>query len=73
MGLFAVVGSIAAIAAIVIAFVPPSQFGSTPLLKYVAILLSGVLVLGLSGQVIFQMRKPSWLTVRPDESPNVVP
>jgi amino acid transporter len=68
MGLFAVVGSIAAIAAILIAFVPPSQFGSTPLLEYVAILLSGVLVLGLSGQVIFQMRKPSWKTAPSDES-----
>lgn len=60
IGLFATVGSLAAIAAIVLAFIPPAQFSDAPLIEYVALLLTGVLILGLSGQVIFQFRKPGW-------------
>jgi glutamate:GABA antiporter len=73
IGLFAIVGSVAAIAAILIAFVPPAQFASTPLVGYIAMLLAGVAVLGGSGQIIFQMRKPSWRTAPLDEAPSEAP
>lgn len=73
IGLFAIVGSVAAIAAIIIAFVPPAQFASTPLLAYMGILLIGVMILGLSGQVLFQLRKPSWRTVPAGETPDLAP
>ena len=73
IGLFAIVGTVAAIAAIMIAFVPPAQFASTPLLAYMGTLLAGVLILGLSGQVLFQLRKPSWRTAPIDESPDTAP
>lgn len=60
IGLFATVGCLAAIAAIVLAFIPPAQFGNAPVIRYVLVLLAGVLVLGLSGQIVFQFRKPGW-------------
>ena len=60
IGLFAVLGSLAAISAIFIAFIPPAQFGDGGAAWYAAALLAGVLVLGLSGQLIYQFRKPSW-------------
>ncbi len=73
IGLFAIIGSAAAIAAILIAFVPPAQFASTPLIGYIALLLLGVGVLGGSGQVLFQLRKPSWQAVPADRPPDESP
>jgi amino acid transporter len=61
LGLVTTVGTLAAICAIGIAFIPPAQFGDVSALKYAAILLVGVLVLGGAGQVIYQLRRPSWL------------
>jgi glutamate:GABA antiporter len=62
IGLFATIGILAAISAIVIALIPPAQFGDTSWLAYAGLLLGGVVVLGLSGQILFQLRKPSWRT-----------
>lgn len=61
IGLFATVGTIAAAAAIAIALVPPAQFGSGSPLAYAGMIVVGAGVLGLSGQVIYQLRKPGWL------------
>lgn len=60
IGLFATVGCIAAFAAILLAFIPPAQFGNAPVALYVGLLLIGVVILGLSGQIIFNLRKPGW-------------
>ncbi|MET0830743.1 MAG: APC family permease [Acidimicrobiia bacterium] len=60
IGLFATVGVLAAASAIFIAFIPPAQFGDAPVALYVGILLAGVLVLGLAGQLIVQFKKPGW-------------
>jgi putative glutamate/gamma-aminobutyrate antiporter len=60
IGLFAIVGSLAAISAIVIALIPPAQFGDAPPIEYAGLLIVGVVVLGLSGQIIYQLRKPGW-------------
>lgn len=62
LGVIAVVGSLAALSAIAIALIPPAQFGDVPAPLYAGILLAGVLVLGLSGQIIYQLRTPSWRT-----------
>ncbi len=61
IGVFATLGTIAAVAAIGIALVPPAQFGNASPLLYAVALLTGVAILGLSGQIIYQLRRPSWL------------
>ena len=62
IGLFAVVGIVASIAAICIAFVPPTQLGTTtPAAQYAGTLLIGVLVMAVPAQFIYKFRRPSWV------------
>jgi glutamate:GABA antiporter len=57
------VGFIASLAAILISFVPPSQFGDGNPLGFVAIVGGGMLLLGLIIPfVLVKARKPSWKT-----------
>lgn len=72
IGLFATLGSLAAVSAIAIALVPPAQFANASPLAYAGTLLVGVVVLGLSGQLIYHFRKPSWQTSS-DPSDEVAP
>ncbi|MEU5216288.1 APC family permease [Streptomyces sp. NPDC020807] len=59
------VGFVASIAALVIGFVPPDQFGDQPLWRYLLIVGGGLLVLGiLIPAALLKYRKPSW--VHPD-------
>src|SRR5262249_11620218 len=70
MAFVAIVGTLAAAGAIAIGFVPPAQFGNATPIKYAAILLIGVAVLGLPPQLINRMRKPEWLNPQfADSSP----
>jgi len=56
-----VVGFLASAAAIVIGFVPPSQFESGSPAIYVAIILAGTVLIGLLPPWLFlRLRKPSW-------------
>lgn len=64
--LVATVGILAALAAIAIALVPPAQFGDSSPVVYAAILLGGVLVLGLPPQVIYHFRRPAWRDASPE-------
>ena len=58
-----VVGFLASAAAIVIGFVPPSQFESGSALAYGALILAGTVLLGLVPPWLFlKLRKPSWKT-----------
>ena len=63
LGLLCVVGLVASLAALVIGFVPPSQFGGGSVWSYIAIVGSGLVVLGLLIPWLFlKFRKPSWRT-----------
>jgi len=63
LNLVCVVGFLASAAAMVIGFVPPSQFGGNSVLLYVIIIGSGLGVLGLLIPWAFlKFRKPSWRT-----------
>ncbi|GAA1734013.1 APC family permease [Luedemannella helvata] len=56
-----VVGFLASIAALLIGFVPPSQFSGGGVGVYVAVVASGVILIGLLVPFLFyRMRKPSW-------------
>jgi glutamate:GABA antiporter len=62
------VGFAASLAALLIGFVPPSQFGSGSVWTYLLIVGGGALGLGLLVPYLFyRMRKPSWKTVGIEE------
>jgi amino acid transporter len=61
--LLCVVGFLASSAAILIGFVPPSQFENGSTGAYVALILGGTVLLGLLPPWLFlKFRKPSWKT-----------
>lgn len=56
-----VVGGLSAMAAFMIGFVPPSQFGGGNVLTYVSIVTGGVVLIGLLPPfLLYKFRKPSW-------------
>jgi glutamate:GABA antiporter len=56
-----VVGFLASAAAILIGFVPPSQFENGSDAAYVGLILAGTVLLGLLPPWLFlRLRKPSW-------------
>jgi len=61
--LFAAFGMAAAIGAIAIGFVPPSQLGSTvsPFLYAIGVLI-GILILAIPPQIIYYFRRSTWLS-----------
>jgi glutamate:GABA antiporter len=62
------VGFAASLAALLIGFVPPSQFESGNVWAYLAIVGGGALGLGLLVPYLFyRLRKPSWKTAEPEE------
>ncbi|MEU2246761.1 APC family permease [Streptomyces sp. NPDC019224] len=68
LGLLCVVGLLASLAALVIGFVPPSQFGNGSVGAYVAIIGGGLFVLGLLIPWLFlKLRKPGWRTAAAGE------
>jgi amino acid transporter len=62
-------GFLASAAAIVIGFVPPSQFGSSSALKYGALILGGTVLLGIVPPWLFlKFRKPGWKSTESEAS-----
>jgi amino acid transporter len=62
------VGFAASLAALLIGFIPPSQFGSGNAGVYFVIVAGGALGLGLLVPYLFyRSRKPSWRTAHPEE------
>jgi amino acid transporter len=64
--LVCVVGFLSSIAALLIGFVPSSQFGGGSVVAYVAVVASGLIIVGLLVPFLFyRFRKPSWQTADP--------
>jgi glutamate:GABA antiporter len=62
------VGFTASLAALLIGFIPPSQFGGASVGLYVVIVAGGALGLGLLVPFLFyRLRKPSWKTAEGSE------
>src|SRR6187200_1547512 len=57
------VGGVASVLAILIGFVPPSQFGHTSPVVYGLFILLGIVLIGVAPPLLlYRLRKPSWKT-----------
>jgi glutamate:GABA antiporter len=61
LGLLCVIGAMSAVAALVIGFVPPAQFGHSNPLVYAVLILAGILAIGIVPPLLMdRLRKPQW-------------
>jgi amino acid transporter len=61
LGLLCALGAVSSVAALVIGFIPPSQFGHTNPLIYVVLILAGILAIGIVPPLLLdRLRKPGW-------------
>jgi amino acid transporter len=68
------IGGVASLLAILIGFVPPSQFGHTSPVVYGLLILLGIVLIGvLPPALLYKLRKPSWKTADASATPGAVP
>jgi hypothetical protein len=61
LGLLCVVGMVASVAALGIGFIPPAQFGHSNPFMYAALILTGILAIGILPPLLLdRLRKPGW-------------
>jgi glutamate:GABA antiporter len=61
LGLLTVLGVLSSVAALVIGFVPPAQFGHANPLVYAVLILAGILAVGILPPFLMdRLRKPGW-------------
>jgi amino acid transporter len=61
LGLLCVLGVASSVAALVIGFIPPSQFGHLNPVTYVLLILAGVVLIGVLPPILLdRFRKPAW-------------
>jgi amino acid transporter len=63
LALLCVVGTVSSVAALAIGFVPPSQFAHSNPFIYGALILAGILIIGIIPPLLMdRLRKPGWKT-----------
>ena len=61
LGLLCLLGAVSSVAALVIGFIPPAQFGHLNPLTYAALILTGILAIGIVPPLLMdRLRKPGW-------------
>jgi glutamate:GABA antiporter len=61
LGLLCLLGAGSSVVALVIGFIPPSQFGRSNPLVYVVLILAGILLIGILPPLLLdRLRKPEW-------------
>jgi glutamate:GABA antiporter len=61
LGLLCLLGAVSSVAALVIGFIPPAQFGHVNLVMYAVLILAGILAIGILPPVLMdRLRKPRW-------------
>ena len=61
LGLLCVLGALSSVAALVIGFIPPAQFGHSNPLIYAALIFAGILAIGIAPPLLLdRLRKPEW-------------
>ena len=64
------VGGVASVLAILIGFIPPSQFGHTSPVLYGLFILLGIVLIGVAPPLLlYRLRKPAWKTAEATASP----
>jgi amino acid transporter len=64
------IGGVASVLAILIGFVPPSQFGHASPVAYGLFILLGIVVIGVAPPLLlYRLRKPAWKTAEGTTSP----
>lgn len=70
LGLLCVLGATSSVAALVIGFIPPAQFGHSNPLTYAVLVLAGVLAVGIVPPLLMdRLRKPGWKTTGDSSAP----
>ena len=61
LGLLCLAGAVSSLAALVIGFIPPSQFGHTNPLVYAVVIFAGIVAIGVLPPLLLdRLRKPGW-------------
>jgi glutamate:GABA antiporter len=61
LGLLCLLGAVSSAAALVVGFIPPSQFGHSNRLVYAVLILAGILAIGIVPPLLLdRFRKPGW-------------
>jgi amino acid transporter len=61
LGLLCLLGTVSSAAALVIGFIPPSQFGHLNALRYAVVILAGILAIGILPPLLMdRLRRPGW-------------
>ena len=61
LGLLCLLGAVSSVAALVIGFVPPAQFGLSNPVTYAVLILAGILAIGILPPLLMdRLRKPGW-------------
>jgi glutamate:GABA antiporter len=61
LGLLCLLGAVSSVAALVIGFIPPSQFGHSNPFTYGVLILAGILAIGILPPLLMdRLRKPGW-------------
>ncbi len=64
LGLLCLLGATSSVAALVIGFIPPSQFGRSNPVVYALLILAGILAIGILPPLLLdRLRKPGWKAV----------
>ena len=70
LGLLCLLGVLSSVAALVIGFIPPSQFGHSNPLAYAALILAGILAIGIAPPLLLdRFRKPGWKATSAGSAP----
>jgi glutamate:GABA antiporter len=71
LGLLCLVGGVSSVAALVIGFIPPSQFGHMNPLTYAVLILAGILAVGILPPLLMdRLRKPEWKAAGDGSAPH---
>jgi glutamate:GABA antiporter len=61
LGLLCLLGVLSSVAALLIGFIPPAQFGHSNPLIYAALILAGIVAIGIAPPLLLdRLRKPGW-------------
>jgi glutamate:GABA antiporter len=70
LGLLCLLGATSSVAALVIGFVPPSQFGHSNPVVYAVLILAGILAIGIVPPLLLdRLRKPGWQATASGSAP----